>query len=402
MSAPSFIGKRVRLASLGVIGLALLLIVLTACNLSTPEDGGDAAAGNGAGSIDTSGLDFTTAGWETDFTKASVPLEEFHSGGPPRDGIPPIDSPTFVGIGDEPIADQEPVISLEVEGQARAYPLQILTWHEIVNDTIGGTPVAVTFCPLCHTAVVFDRRVGGRELTFGTTGNLRFSDLVMWDRQTESWWQQFSGEAVVGELTGTELEEVPSQLISMADFAERFPDGEVLSRDTGHERPYGQNPYTGYDDVDTPPFALQDVRPDGRLSPKARVVSIQQGDSLVAVPFDLVEQEVVLNETVVNRPVVLWWRSGTTSALGEEEIADSRDVGSVLVYERRAGGRVLTFSADGEEMVDAETGSRWDVNGTAISGPLRGEELRAVAHDTPFWFAVGAFRPDARIVTAAG
>lgn len=391
---------------ISLVGVAVLMLILVACGVSTSggDGGGSAAAGdvdNGSlESVDLDGLDFSTAGWTTDFSKASVPLAEFHSGGPPRDGIPPIDSPNFVGVGDESIADQEPVIAVGLDGVARAYPLQILTWHEIVNDTIGDTSVAVTFCPLCHTAVVFDRRVNGEELTFGTTGNLRFSDLVMWDRQTETWWQQFSGEAVVGELVGEELLEVPSQLISMADFAERFPDGEVLSRDTGHDRPYGSNPYTGYDDVNQPPFALQDVEFDGRLSPKARVASIQQGDALVAVPFDLLEEEIVVNETVVRRPVVLWWREGTTSALGADQIADSRDVGSVVVYERRAGGRVLTFSADGDAMVDAETESRWDVNGTATSGPLEGRQLKPVVHDTPFWFAVGAFRPDARIVTA--
>jgi hypothetical protein len=390
---------------LSVVGVGVLLLILAACNVATGGgDDGDAAPNDvendSVESVDLDSLDFSTAGWTTDFSKAAAPLAEFHSGGPPRDGIPPIDDPTFVGVGDEPIADQEPVIAVELDSVARAYPLQILTWHEIVNDRIGDTPLAVTFCPLCHTAVVFDRTVDGEELTFGTTGNLRFSDLVMWDRQTETWWQQFSGEAVVGELVGEELLEVPSQLISMADFTERFPDGEVLSRETGHDRPYGSNPYTGYDDVNQPPFALQDVELDGRLSPKARVVSIQQGDALVAVPFDLLEDEVVLNETVVRRPVVLWWREGTTSALGADQIADSRDVGSVVVYERRAGGQVLTFSADGDVMVDAETGSRWNVSGTAVSGPLRGERLKPVVHDTPFWFAVGAFHPDARIVTA--
>ncbi len=387
---------------LSLVGVAVLMLVLAACSIATDGGGDDGAAGDDGSpeSVDLGGLDFSTAGWKTDFSKASVPLTEFHSGQVPRDGIPPIDEPTFVGVGDEPIDDREPVIAVELDDIARAYPLQILTWHEIVNDTIGDTPLAVTFCPLCHTAVVFDRTVDGEELTFGTTGNLRFSDLVMWDRTTESWWQQFSGEAVVGELVGEELREVPSQLISMADFAERYPDGEVLSRETGHDRPYGTNPYTGYDDVDLPPFALRDVELDGRLSPKARVVSMQQGDALVAVPFDLLEEEIVLNETVVRRPVVLWWREGTTSALGADQIADSRDVGSVVVYERRAAGRTLTFSADGDAMVDEQTGSRWDAGGTAISGPLEGTQLKPVVHDTPFWFAVGAFRPDARIVTA--
>jgi hypothetical protein len=247
--------------------------------------------------------------------------------------------------------------------------------------------------------VVFDRRVDGRELTFGTTGNLRLSDLVMWDRQTETWWQQFSGEAVVGELTGTELTEVPSQLVSMAEFAEQHPEGEVLSRQTGHERPYGQNPYTGYDEADTPPFLLRDRSSDGRLSPKARVVSIQQDERLLAVPFDLLEEgPPVVNESVAGLPVVVWWQPGTTSALGARHIAESGDVGSVVVYERAAGDRTLTFRRQGEAITDEQTGSTWGRDGVATAGALAGTKLSPVVHDTPFWFAVGAFRPDARVL----
>jgi hypothetical protein len=156
-------------------------------------------------------LSVPTAGWQTDFSQHSVPLSEFQSGGPPRDGIPPIDNPRYVSPAeaDTWLAPDEPVIAVALEQDdehvvARAYPLQILLWHEIVNDTLGETPVTVTFCPLCYTAVAYDRRLepGGTIYDFGTTGNLRHSDLVMWDRQTESWWQQFSGEAIVGELTG--------------------------------------------------------------------------------------------------------------------------------------------------------------------------------------------------------
>ena len=150
---------------------------------------------------------FRTFGWRTDFSRHSVPYDEFLSGGPPRDGIPPIDNPKFVSPGeaDQWLEGLEPVIFVDIEGDARAYPLQILTFHEIVNDEVGGIPVAVTFCPLCNSAITFDRRLGGVVYTFGTSGNLRNSDLVMWDRQTESWWQQFTGEAIVGVLTGKRL-----------------------------------------------------------------------------------------------------------------------------------------------------------------------------------------------------
>jgi hypothetical protein len=130
-----------------------------------------------------------TSGWHTDFSRHTVPLQEVDSGGPPRDGIPPIDHPKFETVtqGDGWLKPQEPVIALSLGGETRVYPLQILIWHEIVNDVVGGVPVLVSFCPLCNTAIAFDRRLDGRVLDFGTTGNLRRSDLAMWDRQTESW-----------------------------------------------------------------------------------------------------------------------------------------------------------------------------------------------------------------------
>ena len=144
------------------------------------------------------------------------------SGGPPKDGIPSIDNPVFVAAGEiDHLADTEPVISVLLGGEHRAYPLQILMWHEIVNDTAGGVPVSVTFCPLCNSAVVYDRRVGDAVLDFGTTGKLRNSDLVMYDRQTESWWQQFTGEGIVGVHTGTVLKRLPSRVESFARYRER-------------------------------------------------------------------------------------------------------------------------------------------------------------------------------------
>jgi Protein of unknown function (DUF3179) len=189
---------------------------------------------------------------KTDFSRRTVELAEIESGGPPKDGIPAIDRPRFVGV---PAArawlkGKEPVIVLRMGRDARAYPLQILMYHEIVNDSVNGVPVAVTFCPLCNASIVFERRVGERVLDFGTTGRLRFSDLVMYDRQTESWWQQFTGRGIVGHYAGTGLKKIASEIVSFADFAAAHPTGLVLSRETGYPRPYGRNPYTGYDSID--------------------------------------------------------------------------------------------------------------------------------------------------------
>lgn len=382
----------------GLVATLLALAAVAVALVVVVRDEGEATVRADDPNLST--LSVSPVGWTTDFLRHSVPLDQFASGGPPRDGIPPLDAPRFESVAAAGGVDSEPVIGVEIGGEARAYPIRILIWHEIVNDTLAGRPIAVTFCPLCNTSIVFDRRIDGRELTFGTTGNLRFSDLVMWDRQTESWWQQFTGEAIVGEQTGGRLARIPSRIMSLGAFRERHPDGEVLSEQTGFDRPYGENPYIGYDDVDSPPFLLGDRAPDGRLAPKERVVSIEEGRALIAVPFSALADRRVIDSSVGDRPVTVWWAPGVRSALDERSIGEGRDVGAVAVYDRRLSGRDLTFTSTREGVRDVETGSTWNGDGRALSGPLAGRRLRAVLHDTPFWFAVGAFRPDARIISA--
>jgi Protein of unknown function (DUF3179) len=387
----------VKRAAIGLVVVALIAAVAVVA--LTRAGGEDESAGTAPPAPTPPSV--STAGWSTDFSRHSVPLDEFHSGGPPRDGIPPIDEPRFAPAADAEGADREPVIAVEIAGRARAYPIRILIWHEIVNDTLANEPIAVTFCPLCNTSIVFRRTVDGRALRFGTTGNLRLSDLVMWDRRTESWWQQFTGAAVVGRLTGERLARVPSQLISLDEFRRRHPEGEVLTEQTGHDRPYGRNPYTGYDDVDSPPFLLQDREADGRLAPKERVVSIQAGTRLVAVPFTALSRRLVIDATVGSLPATVWWMAGTASALDAGTVSGGRDTGSVVVYDRRLAGRELSFAATDGRPRDDQTGSVWGRDGVAIDGPLAGRRLRPVVHNAPFWFALAAFRPDARIVTGS-
>jgi len=327
-----------------------------------------------------------------------VPLAEIQSGGPPRDGIPPIDQPRFVPPRDADawLKDNEPVVSLELNSEARAYPIQILIWHEIVNDTLGGVPVAVTFCPLCNTAIAFDRRLEGSLYDFGTTGNLRHSDLVMWDRQTESWWQQVTGEAIVGELTGKKLSLLPASMVSYADFKSTYPHGQVLSRETGAQRGYGRNPYTGYDDVNSSPF-LFSGKTDGRLRPMERVVTVSLGGQEAAYPFSALQKQLVVANTVGGVPIVVLYGPGTSSALDRGEIAESRDVGAAAVYEPVIDGSSLTFRALDGAIADAETGSRWNVLGQATAGPLAGQRLPPVVHGNHFWFAWAVFKPQTRV-----
>jgi hypothetical protein len=369
--------RRILLVTAATTALAALAVALVAAYDSGSDGGegvGDAvvddelqaktdeinrtAPSAGLGEAAPPPPDSLTSGWTTDFSRHSVPLEEIRSGGPPKDGIPAIDEPAFeTALDVDWLRDPEPVIAVTVDGVTRGYPIQILMWHEIVNDVVQGRPIAVTFCPLCNTAIVFDRRLDGAVLDFGTTGNLRNSDLVMYDRQTESWWQQFSGEAIVGEHTGRRLDQLAARIVAWSAFRTAHPESDVLSRDTGVARDYGRNPYVGYDDVDSPPF-FPAAGDDDRFAPKERVVYVEVGDDAIAVPFEALATTPTITATVGGEDVVVRWAGGVASALDGGTVADGRDVGSATV--------------------------------TVAGEP-------APFHE-PFWFAVAAFRPDVRIV----
>ena len=263
---------------------------------------------------------------DTDFSLTSIDFDEIISGGPPKDGIPSIDDPVF-GLADEvKLADIEPVISLEIDGRLRIYPLRILIWHEIVNDELSSVPIAVTFCPLCNTALVFDRRLDGRTLSFGTTGKLRNSDLVMYDRETESWWQQFLGEAIVGELTGSSLKIIPARLEAYGLAKARSAEAQILLPVAGAFRDYGRNPYAGYDSS-TKPFLYRGELP-AEVPALSRVVRI--GDRAWAL--GLIRE----NGRIEEGDLRITWTKGQASALDQPRIEEGRDVGNVIV-ERKEG-----------------------------------------------------------------
>ena len=272
-----------------------------------------------------------------------VDTAKITSGGPPPDGIPPIDKPTFLPTSDvDFVSDNEPVLALEIDGDARAYPIQVMIWHEIVNDTVGGKPVSVTYCPLCNTAVAVDRRVGDRVLSFGTSGSLYQSALVMYDRQTESLWSHFTGQAIAGVLTGAELDNYPVATVAWSTWRETHPDGLVLSRETGHDRDYGRNPYPGYDDIKSSPF-LFDGDIDGRLAAKTRVVGVGLDSTPTAIRLDPLLDAGVVAFDLDGDPAVAWALPGTNSALDTNELTDGRDVGATGVFLANQDGQELTF-----------------------------------------------------------
>ena len=279
---------------------------------------------------------------KTDFSKTAVEFTSILSGGPPKDGIPSIDHPKFETLKggkasgwSADIGDTEAVISLSLDGDARAYPLRVLMWHEIVNDVVAGKPVAVTYCPLCNAALVFERSLDGRVLDFGTTGKLRNSDLVMYDQQTESWWQQFTGEAIVGALLGRELKLVPSRLESFERFRKRHPDGQVLVPNNPAIRNYGANPYVRYDAIGSVPFLFRGDFPDG-IEPMERVVAVEvEPGRYEAWQLNLLREagEIRAGDLVIR------WEAGQASALDAATVAGGRDVGNVIV-QRRLGDRL--------------------------------------------------------------
>ncbi|NIS83001.1 MAG: DUF3179 domain-containing protein [Anaerolineales bacterium] len=328
---------------------------------------------------------------DTDFSKHSVDYSEIFSGGPPPDGIPAIDNPVFESVADADawLQDEWPVMFFEWQGDARAYPLTILIYHEIVNDEVGGAQVSLTFCPLCNATIAFNRVIAdGTVLDFGTTGNLRNSDLVMYDRQTRSWWQQFTGEAIVGELTGTQLEFLPSQIIAWSDFKVNHPDGKVLSRETGHVRPYGQNPYAGYDSINSSPY-FPVTGDNERLPPMERVVAIQFDEIDMAYPFSTLSEVLVVNDEISGQSLVVWWKEGTKSTFGNS----GRETGSTGVFSRQLDDQVLSFRAVDGGFEDEQTGSLWNILGEAVEGPLAGRKLERITSGEHFWFAWAAFRP---------
>ena len=268
---------------------------------------------------------------ETDFRRCTIDLAEIRSGGPPKDGIPSLDMPDFIPLSEADYEPQAPLISVAFDGEARAYPLSILIWHEIVNDQIGQMSFSVTYCPLCNTSVVFDRNHGKQTLDFGTTGQLRHSDLVMYDRQTESWWQQYNGEAIAGALAGQVLTILPSRLESFAEFSERHPTGTILDIPSDHQRPYGITPYNGYDSSRYP-FLYEGSLPEG-IGALERVVVVN--DEAIAL-FHLMQAR-----RLERGDIRLTWNSGQASALDKAVISEGRDVGTVIAQRQEDHGKLV-------------------------------------------------------------
>ena len=361
------------------------------------------SAGPDIGQLDSS-VAAATADWPTDWSRSSIDLGELRLGIPasdPRDAIPPLDDPAFETVAEagEWLDDRSPGMLALVGGEARFYPLGVLHRHEIVNHRLGDVPVAVTYCPLCNTALVFDRRLNGEEIRLGVSGLLRHSDLVMWDDRTVSLWQQATGEGIVGRYQGAELTRLPAAIVSFGDFARSYPQGRSLSRDTGYGGGYETNPYEGYSSRSRP-YGFFTGEPDPRFPALERVVGVTAGGEERAYPFSVISRAGAVNDTVGGLPIAVFWGGETVDALDRGLIADSRTIGTGVAFLAEADGQALTFSKEGESFRDAETGSVWNLLGAAVDGPLAGARLRLADHRNEFWFAWAAFFPGGTVYQA--
>ncbi len=332
------------------------------------------------------------------------------SGGPLPDGIPSIDAPEFERATDVGfLQPQEAVVTLALNGDARAYPTQVLLWHEIVNDTVGGEPVTITYCPLCNTAIGYYRQIGDRIFDFGTSGRLYNSALVMYDRQTESLWAHYTGQAIAGALTGSQLELIPVATVAWETFLDEHPNGLVMTRPGGFGRSYGTNAYVNYDTPEGNPIFPPGGPPDDRLPPQTRVLVVRHGGASVAVQLDTLSSAGVMPLDLGGVPVVAFHLPGTATPIQNQQVAFGRDVGATGVFDPIVDGQALTFSRTPDAassarpgaFTDDQTGSSWSILGRALDGPLAGAQLRPIEHIDTFWFAAAAYDPGIDLLDAS-
>lgn len=341
--------------------------------------------------------------WQTDFDRLAdgVSMDQFVRAVASTDAIPALRHPAVVAASRvDWLAEDEPVIAVERNGQWRAYPLQIMLWHEIVNDVLGDEPIVVTFCPLCHTSVAFDPRLDGVTLDFGVSGYLRRSDLVMYDVQTETWWQQATGIGLVGTHAGHHLEFLPSSVVAWSEFRDAHPEATVVGRETGYDREYGRNPYPGWDRVERIPFFKKGELlfcdgDEGCLDAKERVAVVRANGETVVFPFRHVASAGGLVETEVGGvPVAVWWRPAVRTVLNNALIERADQVGTVVAFDRRLADDVLSFEQVNGTLVDDQTATAWNALGEGSTGKLAGERLARLVVDTPYWFGFAAFGHD--------
>lgn len=330
------------------------------------------------------------------FPDILVPRDSIVSGGPPPDGIASIDDPSFadVEVASSELAFDEPVLLFQLGAVERVYPVRYMLWHEIVNDVVGGVPVTITYCPLCNSAVAVDRRLEDLVLDFGTSGALHRSAMVMYDRQTESLWTHFDGRAVVGDLVGSELQRLPVQTVAWSTVVDDHPGASVLAAPSG-AHPYGRSPYPSYEDRESPIQAWFRGELDVRLPAMDRVVGLSGVSDRVAVTWERVRSDGLVETDLDGRRVWVAHREGVRSPLSGERLDEGTEVGSAGAFFAEED-----FTLVDGRLLDAATGSEWAPTGRAVRGARSGEQLEQAVQVDTFWFAWSAYEPDARLIAS--
>ncbi|MDP2060604.1 MAG: DUF3179 domain-containing protein, partial [Flavobacteriaceae bacterium] len=340
--------------------------------------------------------------WKTDLSKTDIDLSEV-TVVVQKGAFPVLKNPKFIDRqkGLLTFYSNEPVLVVNLAGEARAYPLNMLTIHEIANDQIGDTRFLVTYCPLCNSGMVFDRNVElngqTQTLDFEVSGMLRNSDMIMFDNQTETWWQQLTGEGIAGKLNGTELKVIPSVVLSVSDFFERYPQGKILSKEGSgvNSKSYGQNPYVGYDALNGNPYGgfIKPEKLTRKLPNMERVVGLRINQKQLIYPFTELRKKKVVNDEFEGQKIVVFYKSGTVSVLDTYKISEGKDVGTAVIYKPIVEGQTLTFKEKKGYFYDVQTNSKWDITGKCLSGKHEGKQLEIEPHGIHLAFAWLAFYP---------
>lgn len=326
--------------------------------------------------------------------KHTVPLDKIVSGGPPQDGIPSIDNPKFQSVqeADEILEDSELVLGLNINGDIRAYPLQILVWHEIVNDVVGGEPVAITYCPLCFTNQVFNRTLNdGSIVEFGTSGKLYNSNLVMYDRKSNSLWSQALGEGIVGDYSGVKLERIPFDIAFWKEWKKLYHESKVLTRDTGTVRPYGADPYGDYYTNDLILFPV--TNDDKRLGLKEIIIGLEDKSQYKAYKLQDIETDKVINDVIGDdKKIALVSLEPFMVRVFDRVIdSDNNDEGNKNIVID------LFYNQTNNTLIDKVTNSELNFEGKFIKGQLQDIQLKQLPMDQGFWFEWVAFHPETEV-----
>ncbi|MDW7693388.1 DUF3179 domain-containing (seleno)protein [Flammeovirgaceae bacterium SG7u.111] len=340
--------------------------------------------------------------WETNFNKLTVPITDFKAY-LPKNAISPIYNSDFWNQrqAEGVYSPDEPMLVVTEGHIEKAYPVSVLIYHNIINDGVGRKNVAVTFCPLSGSIAVYNRKVVHNDktqvLSFGTTGVLRYANMVMYDHETETWWQQLDGDAVAGEFAGAKMEIVPFKILSYKRYYELYPYGLVMANNIDETVRYGTNPYYRYDDIKKPKPFLYSGLVNDRLPAMQRVLSIQSMGEYFIYPLSYVSVAGVLNDTPNDNFVVIFYEDNVLSPLDEEYIKDSKDIGTAVVFSSMVEGKRLTFKKENGKFIDDQTGSVWDITGKCDKGEYKGKQLKLMPYGLHFSFSPLLIRPQSRI-----